>query len=116
MAKFQLIISDPKNGSCKKIEVEGAKAQTFIGRKIGEVLDGSAAGISGARLMVKGGSDKDGTPMRPDVHGGVKTSILLSDGVGLRNEEKGIRLRKLVRGNTVTEDIFQLNLITIPFE
>jgi len=116
MAKLQLIISDPRNGSCKKVEVEGAQAQAFVGRKIGEVLNGTVVGASGTRLMIKGGSDKDGTPMRPDVHGGVKTSILLSDGVGLRNEEKGIRLRKLVRGNTVTEDIFQLNLITIPFE
>lgn len=116
MAKFQLIISDPKNGSCKKIELEGVKAQPFIGKKIGEVLNGSAAGISGTRLMIKGGSDKDGTPMRPDVHGGVKASILLSGGVGLRNKEKGIRMRKLVRGNTVTEDIIQLNLITIPSE
>jgi small subunit ribosomal protein S6e len=116
MAKLQLIISDPRNGSCKKIEVEGTKAQTFIGRKIGEVLDGSVADISGVRLMIKGGSDKDGTPMRPDVHGGVKTSILLSDGVGLHNKEKGIRMRKLVRGNTITEDIIQLNLITVPIE
>ncbi len=116
MAKLQLIISDPGNGSCKKIEVEGAQAQTFIGRKIGEMLNGSVAGTSGIRLMIKGGSDKDGTPMRPDVHGAVKTSILLSKGVGLRNKEKGIRIRKLIRGNTVTEDIIQLNLVILPSE
>jgi len=116
MAKLQLIISDPRNGSCKKVEVEGAQAQAFVGRKIGEVLNGTVVGASGTRLMIKGGSDKDGTPMRPDAHGGVKTSILLSKGVGLRNKEKGIRMRKLIRGNTVTEDIFQLNLLTIPSE
>ena len=116
MVKLQLIISDPRNGDCKKIEVEGAQAQTFIGRKIGEVLNGTVVGASGTRLLIKGGSDKNGTPMRPDVHGGVKASILLSKGVGLRNKEKGIRMRKLIRGNTVTEDIAQLNLCIITSE
>jgi len=40
------------------------------------------------------------------VHGGVKKYVLLSTGVGNRSEA---RVRKLVRGNMVTEEIYQLN-------
>ena len=47
--------------------------------------------------------------MRQDVHGGVKKYVLLSPGVGMRSTTEGIRMRKLVRGNTVTEEIYQLN-------
>jgi len=48
--------------------------------------------------------------MRPDVHGGVKKYVLLSTGVGNRSEA---RVRKLVRGNMVTEEIYQLNTMLI---
>jgi small subunit ribosomal protein S6e len=48
--------------------------------------------------------------MRPDVHGGVKKYVLLSTGVGNRSEA---RVRKLVRGNMVTEEIYQLNSMLI---
>lgn len=60
-------------------------------------------------MKFTGGSDKSGTPMRPDVHGGVKKYVLLSRGVGMRNIIDGNRIRKLVRGNMVTEEIYQLN-------
>jgi small subunit ribosomal protein S6e len=48
--------------------------------------------------------------MRSDVHGGVKKYVLLSTGVGNRSEA---RVRKLVRGNMVTEEIYQLNCMLI---
>ena len=60
-----------------------------------------------------GGSDKSGTPMRKDVHGGVKKYILLSKGTGMRSNQEGIRKRKLVRGNIVTEEIYQLNCLLV---
>ena len=36
-------------------------------------------------MKVTGGSDKSGTLMRPDVHGGVKKYVLLANGIGIRN-------------------------------
>jgi len=60
-------------------------------------------------MKITGGSDKSGTPMRGDVHGGVKKYVLLSRGVGMKNSLEGARIRKLVRGNLVTEEIYQLN-------
>ena len=48
--------------------------------------------------------------MRADVHGGVKKYVLISTGIGNRSEA---RVRKLVRGNMVTEEIYQLNCMLI---
>lgn len=110
MAKFKITISDPKTGKSKSVELEGAKATPLIGRKIGDIIDGSIVGIPGVKLIITGGSDKDGFPMRPDVHGGVKTRILLSGGPGFKPRNKGERRRKMVRGNTITEDTLQINM------
>jgi small subunit ribosomal protein S6e len=49
--------------------------------------------------------------MRSDLHGGVKKYVLLHTGVGMRDSTEGKRIRKLMRGNMVTEEIYQLNCI-----
>lgn len=109
MAKFKLIVSH-SDGKSQVVEIEGPRAQPLVGKRIGESVDGMIAGLSGLTLQVTGGSDKDGFPMRADVHGGVKARVLLSGGVGFNPEEGGERRRKLVRGNVITEDIVQVNL------
>ena len=35
----------------------------------------------------------------------------MSKGVGLRDAEKGQRIRKLIRGNTITEEVYQINCL-----
>ncbi|HET6799745.1 MAG TPA: S6e family ribosomal protein, partial [Nitrososphaeraceae archaeon] len=84
-------------------------ANPLLGSKIGEIIDSSVIGIAGGKMKITGGSDKSGTPIRPDVHGGVKKYVLLSRGVGMRNTTEGNRIRKLIRGNMITEEIYQLN-------
>jgi len=69
MAKFKVIISDPQAGTSKVVEVEEARAAPFIGKKIGDVMDGIVVDMQGMKLKVTGGSDKDGVPMRSNVHG-----------------------------------------------
>jgi len=110
MAKFKLVLSDPETGKSKSLEVEGIQAQPLMGQKLGETVDGSVVQMPGAVIKITGGSDKDGTPMRPSVHGGVRASIIFSGGVGYRPKLKGERKRKLVRGNLITDDIYQINL------
>jgi small subunit ribosomal protein S6e len=110
MAKFKLIISDPEEGTSKAVELEETRAAPLIGRKIGDVLDGSIADAPGKKVQITGGSDKDGFPMRPSVHGGVRRRIILSGGVGLNPTNEGMRKRKTVRGNIITDDIVQINL------
>lgn len=109
LAKFKLIVSDA-DGTSQALEVEGPRAQPLIGHRIGEVVDGAIAGLSGKQLKITGGSDRDGFPMRPDVHGGVRRSIVLSGGAGFIAKRTGERRRKRVRGNVITEDIAQINL------
>jgi small subunit ribosomal protein S6e len=110
LAKFKVIISDPKSGKSKNVEIEGPRAVPLIGRRINELIDGSIVGKSGSKMLITGGVDRDGFPMRPDVHGGVKARILLSGGVGFRPRNKGERKRKTVRGNTITENIGLINM------
>ncbi len=109
MAKFKLIISDPGTGKSSVSEVEGARAQALVGRSLGEVIDGSALGIAPGKLLISGGCDKNGIPMRSDVHGGVKKYIVLSSGPGFRPTRPGERRRKLLRGRTITDETFQIN-------
>jgi len=110
MAKFKVVISDPETGKSKTVEVEGSRAVPFVGRSIGDVLEGSPLGLPGHKIMITGGSDKDGFPMRPDIHGGAKMRVMLSGGTGFKPHRKGERRRKTVRGNVITEDIFQINV------
>lgn len=110
LAQFKLTISD-KSGKTIAQELKDKTAQPLLGTKVGSILDSSIVGVAGGKLKITGGSDKSGTPMRPDVHGGVKKYVLLPPtGVGNRSEA---RIRKLVRGNMVTEEIYQLNSVLV---
>jgi small subunit ribosomal protein S6e len=112
LAQFKVIISDTK-GRSQAQEIKDVAAQPFLGSKIGDSIDSSTVGITGGKIRITGGSDRSGTPMRPDIHGGVKKYVLLSKGVGMRDIKDGNRIRKLVRGNLITEEIYQLNCMLI---
>jgi small subunit ribosomal protein S6e len=107
LAQFKVVISDGTGKSISQ-ELKDKAASPLLGLKIGDVIDSNIAGING-KMQITGGSDKSGTPMRADLHGGVKKYILLAQGVGMRNRTPGIRIRKLIRGNMVTEEIYQLS-------
>ena len=110
MAKFKVIVSDPSTAKSKVVELEGPRAVPLIGKRIGEAIDGTVVGMAGTKMQITGGSDKDGFPMRPDIHGGVRISVILSEGIGFHPTEEGERQRKAVRGNVITEDIVQINM------
>ncbi|MCL2288481.1 MAG: 30S ribosomal protein S6e [Candidatus Bathyarchaeota archaeon] len=110
MAKFKVIISDPTDGKSKVIEVEEARANPFIGKRLGETIDGIIVDMPATKLQILGGSDTDGVPMRGDVHGGIRRQVVLSGGAGFKPKRDGERRRKTVRGNTITDEIAQINL------
>jgi small subunit ribosomal protein S6e len=105
-----LIVSNPETGTSQRVELEDSRMAPLIGRRIGEVFDGAFANMPGHKLKLTGGTDKDGIPMRPDVHGSAKTDIILSGGVGYKPKKKGERKRVIVRGNTVSSETTFLNL------
>jgi|YelNatPaOPRAMG01_1025707.scaffolds.fasta_scaffold00754_24 small subunit ribosomal protein S6e len=110
MAKFKIIISDPETRTSKVVEIEESRAASLIGRKIGDTIEGSIVDLPGHKLQIMGGSDKDGFPMRRNVHGGVRRQVILSGGVGFNPKKEGERRRKTVRGNVITDEIMQLNM------
>ena len=109
MAKFKVIVSDPETGTSQVVEIEEARTVSFIGRKIGDVVEGAVVDLPAHKLRIMGGSDRDGVPMRPNVHGGVRRNVVLSGGVGFTPHDKGQRRRKAVRGDVITDEIVQVN-------
>jgi small subunit ribosomal protein S6e len=92
-----------------QIRVNDERTSAFIGLKIGDEVDGSILGLRGTKLIITGGSDISGFPMRSDISGPVKKRALLSSPPGFHPREDGERRRKIVRGNTIAPDIVQIN-------
>jgi small subunit ribosomal protein S6e len=109
MADFKLVISDPKTGKAYNVDVAGVKSNKIIGKPIGSEIEGDVAGLPSYKIMITGGTDKDGMPMRDDLPGQSRRRILVSGGVGYHPIADGMRKRKLLRGNEVTADLIQLN-------
>ncbi len=121
MATFKLVISNPKNGIARQVEISGEEAEKLIGKRIGEEIPASELGLNlteifgeeipgNVKLKITGGTDKDGFPMRPDVHGPRRVKILVSRGPGFRPKERGERRKKTVRGNTISPEVVQVNM------
>ncbi|MHA1214914.1 MAG: S6e family ribosomal protein [Candidatus Hodarchaeales archaeon] len=110
MVRFQLNLADAKQSYKKEIDDDNI-TRHFIGKKIGDEIDGRLIGFDGYKLKITGGSDQAGFPMAPGVEGGMPKRILIGHrGVGYRPDRKGKRRRKRVRGGLITEDIYQINL------
>jgi small subunit ribosomal protein S6e len=107
-----LIVSNP-DGTSQRVEIEDAQLRPLVGTRIGQTIDGALAGMQGYKLKFTGGTDKDGVPMRPDVHGSARANIVLSGGVGYKPTDKGIQKRKVVRGNTVSAETTFLNFSVV---
>jgi small subunit ribosomal protein S6e len=107
LTNFKLTISDKKGKALTK-ELKDSEANPLLGLQIGKEADAAIVGLAG-KMKITGGSDKSGVPMRSDLHGSARKYVLLSKGVGLQDAEKGQRVRKLTRGNTISEEIYQIN-------
>lgn len=107
MASFKLTVSDTKGKSTSR-ELKDGDASPLLGLQLGNETDASIVGLKG-KIRITGGSDKSGIPMRRDIHGASRKKVLLTKGVGLQKAEAGQRVRKLMRGNTISEEIYQIN-------
>ncbi len=116
---FKIVVSEPKTKKAYQIEKE---LPILAGKKIGEKFDGSVLGLNGFTLEITGGSDKEGFPMRKDLDGTMRRKALLTKGTGFRGYKikkkrgkkikvriKGMRRRKYIRGNTISNNIAQIN-------
>jgi len=115
MAEFRAVIADPKTGMTYQKVVGGNLANSLVGKKIGDKIDGIFVEMPGYKLQIMGGSDKDGVPMRSDLPGPRRKMILTAESIGFHPERKGTRKRKNFRGNTVSPDTIQLNMKIIQY-
>jgi len=99
-----------KTGKTYAKALEKAEEETFIGKRVGEIVKLDKLGLTGYEAEIKGGSDNAGFPMRKSILGTKRKRALLTGGVGYRKPKNGEKKRKMVRGNQIAEDINQVNL------
>lgn len=105
---MKIVISDPKSGRSKGMELSADAASALVGRKIGDSIEGSAFGMSGYKLRLSGGSDSSGFPLNRSIQGTGKVKILKL--VAESGKQKGQYRRESVRGGIVAQDTAQVNL------
>ncbi|MDZ7731288.1 MAG: 30S ribosomal protein S6e [Natrialbaceae archaeon] len=110
MATFNVVVGDPDSGLSHQVEVDGQDANRFLGRSIGEEVDGAAVGLDGYTLEITGGSDDAGRPLNPSVAGSSLQQVLMSGRqTGYHPERDGERRRITVRGRELADTVAQVN-------
>ena len=114
---MKVVIND-SNGKSYSIELGEDSAKHLYGKKIGDKIRGEILDLEGYEFEIRGGSDKDGFPMMKSLDGVKRKRVLLRKGFGLRKYKrkkanKGLRVRRTVRGNTIDVDIKAVNLKVI---
>ncbi|MDP6905817.1 MAG: S6e family ribosomal protein [Candidatus Thalassarchaeaceae archaeon] len=131
---FKAVVNDtdPKNGGKSySIDISGSNYNHFLGKKIGDTVDGLFVGegevtLGGFKLEITGGSDLTGTPMRADLDGGNRKKVLVSPSTGFKGHKivkkkgqryrytyDGLRKRRVFRGNVISAATRQINLKVI---
>ena len=110
MVEFKVVVNDIKTGKTHQVQVSGHHANSLIGKKIGEDVDGIFVSLPGYKLQITGGTDKNGFPMRKDLPGMNRRRLLLSKSLGFNAKERGLRRKKSIRGNTINQDVVQINM------
>lgn len=128
---FKAVVNDtdPKaGGKAYAVDISGSNYNHFLGKKIGDVVDGIFVGdgettLGGFKLEITGGSDVTGTPMRSDLDGAGRSSVLVAKSAGFKAHKivkkkskryrytyEGLRKRRNFRGNIISTDTRQINL------
>ena len=115
MVEFKVVVNDTKKGKSHQIQVSGHHANSLVGKKLGDEVDGIFISLPGYKLQITGGTDKGGFPMRSDFPGIGRRRLLLSKSLGFKPKEKGIRRKKSVKGNTINQDIVQINMKVVKY-
>ena len=109
---IKIVVSDPKSGRSKGIELSEERAVAFVGRHVGEQIDGSAVEMPGYKFRISGGSDTSGFPLDRSIQGSGKMKLLRPIG-GSKN--KGTYERKTVRGGVISADTAQVNVVVTEY-
>lgn len=116
---FKINISN-KEGKTYKLELE---SEELNGKELHNKIQGSELlpALEGYEFEITGASDKAGFTAMENIEGVGLKRILLSVGKGMhkrskgvkkksKRTQKGLRLRKTVRGKVISPDIIQINM------
>ncbi len=106
---IRVVINDGKTGNSFQREVAKEVEGALAGRKIGDSFDGGIVGLPGYKLVVTGGSDNAGFPMRAETPGQKRVKVVIATGAGVKHPPHGSKLKKLVSGNTIGALTAQVN-------
>ncbi len=109
MVEYKLVISEAAVSLART--VADPQAAGFLGKRVGETIGGELFGAAGYTFRITGGTDKSGFALRPDVPGARQTRLYVGDGFGFDAPRDGMRKRRTYRGNTISEDTVQINLV-----
>ncbi|MEK6840338.1 MAG: S6e family ribosomal protein [Nanoarchaeota archaeon] len=120
---FKINVSD-KTGKTYKFELD-AESESLLGNELGNKIQGKdlLPGLEGYELEIAGANDGSGFTSHKDVQGIGLKKILLTYGKAMHQrprkegkkkrsnmKPKGLRLRRTVRGRTISEETVQINL------
>ena len=133
---FKAVVNDTaaaSGGRSFSVEITGSNFNHFLGKKIGDLVEGTFVGegdkaLSGYKLQITGGSDQTGRPMRPELDGSGVKSVLITAGIGYKGKKyvnkngktyrykyDGLRRRRNLRGNVISQETRQINLKVVEY-
>lgn len=110
MVEFKAVIADPKARKTYQTTVSGQHANQFVGKEIGDEVDGIFVGLPGYKVQITGGTDKAGFPMRKDLNVQRRQQILLTESQCFHPKHAGTRQKKTVCGRVISATIYQINM------
>jgi small subunit ribosomal protein S6e len=108
--EIKVNVGDPKTKRTVTLTMSADNAKSVFGKRLGDKIRGELVEKQGYEFEITGGSDNAGFPMRRDVVGTGRRRILVTNSIGQRQTKAGVRIRKSVAGNTVSEFTSQLNV------
>jgi small subunit ribosomal protein S6e len=113
--EIKVNVGDPKTKRTVTLTMSADNAKSLFGKRLGDKFRGELLDKAGYEFEVTGGSDNAGFPMRRDVTGTGRRKILATYSTGQRQTKAGVRVRKTVAGNTISEFTSQLNVKPVKY-
>ncbi|KAI5191755.1 small subunit ribosomal protein S6e [Nematocida minor] len=110
---MKLSIANPGRTTQKVVEVEYNVESALYEKRILDVVEGEIISPewAGFLLQITGGTDKQGFPMKKGLMTPDRLRLLLKKGdTGFRCTKKGLRRRKSVRGDVISDQIGVINM------
>ncbi len=107
---LKIVISSPEDGKSYQKEIDNPREESnFYGMKIGDTFKGDIIDLKSYELLITGGSDNSGFPMRKGIHGSKRIKIFVRGGTGFHPKRKGEIRRKSICGEVISESTSQVN-------